>query len=268
MALKAILDSVDDLDENLQPLYAEQKEGPAKGKFLLQVEGVNGFALENVDGLKRALSTERSAKEEAEAKLKDFGDLNPDEARKAIEKAERLSKIDPEKEADKIVEERVKAVREKMEAAHKAELEKLTGERDSLSKEVEQGARLAAKAAAFDKHGAIPERRAALDAYVDRYLRTEVVDGKRVTKVVDDDGNPRIANDGTTMDVARFVEELRNDESFAPFFKGVEKTGGGTPNGRSGAGGSGKTIARSEFEGISDPAKRMEIAKTHEIVDG
>lgn len=267
MALKAILDSTEGLDDPIKALYAEQKDGPAKGKFLLQVDGAGGYALENVNGLKTALSTERSAKEAAEAKLKDFGDLDPAAAREAIAKAEKLSALDPEKEADKIVEERVKAVAEKMKTAHGKELEALKTERDGLLKEVDQGTRLRAKGEAFDKHGVIPERRKALDAFVDRYLKTEIVDGKRVVRVLDDDGNLRVANDGSNMDAARFVEELRNDEAFSPFFKGVDKSGGGTPPGSGGAGGPGKTISRKEFEGISDPSKKMEIAKTHQITD-
>lgn len=267
MALKAIIDTTEGLDENIAALYTEQKEGPAAGKYLLDVEGSGGFALENVDGLKSALSKERQAKETLERKVDAFGDLDPETARKAIERAEELAKIDPSKEADKIVEERVKAVREKMEKAHGEELSKLASERDSLLSEVDRGARLQAKADAFDKHGVIPERRKPLEAYVDRFLKTEISDGKRLVSVVDESGAPIIAKDGSNMDVSRFVEDLKNDDAFAPFFKGVDRTGGGTPPNGSGAGGPGKTMSRAEFEGISDPAQKMEIAQSHRITD-
>lgn len=262
MALKALLDTLEGVEETLHGFYAEQKEGPNAGKFLLQVEGTGGLSLEDVSGLKSALGKERSRADAAEKKIANFGDLDPDKAREALEKYDALSQLDPAKEADKIVEERVKAVREKMAEAHQKELDTLRNENQALKGEAEQTAKLRVKASAFDAHGVMPERRQALDAYVDRYIRTETRDGKRQVVVVDDEGAPRIATDGSNMDVSTFVETLKTDPGFAWAFQGTDKSGGGTPTGRNGGGTAQPQVskmsraekAKALAEGSLDPA--------------
>ena len=61
MAIKSIIASLEDAPENVRSLYREgtADEG-AEGKFILDVEPADGFSLENVDGLKSALSSERT----------------------------------------------------------------------------------------------------------------------------------------------------------------------------------------------------------------
>lgn len=264
--LKAILDSLDGVDEGAKGYYVEQAEGAHKGKFLLQVEAVGGMALEDVNGLKSALGKERSRADAAEKTLNAFDGLDAAKAREALAKVEELGSIDPKKDADRIVEERVRAAVEKITGEHQQQMAAKDKIIEAQGGELDTSARMAAKTAAFDKLGVIPERRPAVDAYLDRYMRTELRDGKRVVSVIDDAGNPRIANDGSTMDVSRFVQELSNDTNWAWAFKGTDKTGGGTQPGSTG-GGASKTISRSEFDGITDPMKQADIAKTHTIVD-
>lgn len=234
MALKAILDSIDGADEAVRGFYAEQSEGPLKGKFVLQVDGASGYALEDVSGLKSALGKERARADAAEKQAAAFGDIDPKKAAEALAKYEELSQLDPAKEADKLIEERVKAVREKMMAEFDKERAALQSENQSLKGEADQTARLRAKGEAFDTHGVMPERRKALDAYVDRYIKTDLREGKRVVLVTDDDGNPRIAGDGSNMNINSFVESLKNDPGFQWAFQGTDKTGGGTPPGKGG----------------------------------
>lgn len=260
MALKAILDSVDDLDEGVAKLYTQQNDGPAKGKFLLNVESVGGFGLENVSGLKSSLSKERADRESFEKKLKSFEGLDPEAARDALK---RLEDGGGEGDKDAKTQERIDAIRKQMETAHQKALSERDAKIAEMGGQLNSAALAAAKVSALDKHGAIPERRPVIEAYLDRFLKVEEVNGKREIKVVDQDGNPQIANDGSNMDVTRFVEGLRNDEAFAPFFKGTEASGGGSSSKNASPGG--KTISRGEFDGITDPAKKAEIARTHKI---
>ena len=61
MPLKSIINSLDDVEELHRPFYREDA-----GRHVLDVESVDGFALENVNGLKTALSTERRARGDSE----------------------------------------------------------------------------------------------------------------------------------------------------------------------------------------------------------
>src|SRR5262245_7637775 len=116
MALKALLNSLDGLDDATKALYVEKD-----GKFVLDVESVDGFALEDVNGLKTALGKERTRADRAEGLNVKFKDLDPDKARAALAELEELKKLDPSKEADKIA-------NTKFEAAKAQLLEKHTGE--------------------------------------------------------------------------------------------------------------------------------------------
>src|SRR5687767_7236901 len=72
MALKAQLDSLDGLPEAVAKEYKEVKDGD-KVRYVLDAEGV-----EDVSGLKSALSKERKARTEAEKLMKKLG-LKADE---------------------------------------------------------------------------------------------------------------------------------------------------------------------------------------------
>src|SRR4051794_27617528 len=53
MALKAIVETIDSVPEAVRGLYKE-----AEGKFILDVESVEGYALEDVSGLKSTLGAD------------------------------------------------------------------------------------------------------------------------------------------------------------------------------------------------------------------
>ncbi len=79
MSLKAILDSLEGLPEALSKEYVQG----ADGRFRLDVEG--GFkTADEVTKLHSALEAERKAAREANAKLKPYGGIDAEEARKAL----------------------------------------------------------------------------------------------------------------------------------------------------------------------------------------
>lgn len=71
MALKAVLDSIDDLDEGLKSNYKAQKIGD-KDVFVLDIEGIDNHP--GTKGLKATLEKERKEHKETKAKLKDADD--------------------------------------------------------------------------------------------------------------------------------------------------------------------------------------------------
>ena len=119
--LKAIVDKIDDLPETTKTLCGLITEGDHAGKFILNIEPVHGFSLENVEGLKGALGATKSELESSKAAVEGFKGLDAKEVRRIIKEHERLSKIDPETEAGKLAEVKLQA-----------QIDALTAEKASL----------------------------------------------------------------------------------------------------------------------------------------
>lgn len=121
MALKAIVDSLDAIPEAHQALYVKMDDG----RFKLDAEGV-----EDVSGLKSALEKEREDRRKARQELEKFKNVDPEKyaelvkLHEDIESKELLAKGD----VDKVVENRVKQMKEKFEG----EIQNLTGTNKSL----------------------------------------------------------------------------------------------------------------------------------------
>lgn len=105
MALKAILDSVDDLPEDVKKEYVERN-----GKFELQVEGMKTQA--DVDRLQSALNKERNDHKQAKERISLLGDRKIEDVIAQLDRIPELEaaaggKIDDEK-INQIVETRIK----------------------------------------------------------------------------------------------------------------------------------------------------------------
>ncbi len=239
MGLKAVVSKIEDIPEGFRGLY-KQADG---GKLVLDVEPVEGFALEDVGGLKSALSGEREAKRAAEAKLtelsgslKSFEGLDPAETRKKLTKLDELLKIDPEKEADRLARERVEGWIAGEGKKYQGEIEKreqrIASLSSALSKEM-----IEAKAvtAITSEKGRIKP----LMPHVLARTRIREIDGQHVAEVLDEKGNPRIGSaDGKPMTISELVRELKADPDFAGNFEGSGHSGSGS-HGGSGHPGSG-----------------------------
>lgn len=241
MALKALLASLDGIDDATKALYVEKD-----GKFVLDVEGVEGFALEDVSGLKTALGKERTARENAERLTAAFKDIDPAKAKDALAKVEEWGNLDPSKEADKIA-------NSKFEAAKAQLLEKHTGEitaRDErighLSKTVESLLiDQAATAALAEAKGSVE----LLLPHVRAHTRVKEVDGRFTVEVVDKDGNAKIADSkGTPMDIKGLVAEMRQSEAFGRAFEASGNSGTGKQPGN----GTGGGVQKGNFGGTRE----------------
>lgn len=228
MALKAIIEKLDDVAEGVRSEYrAGTKEEGLEGRFVLAVDTVGGFALENVEGLKSALGKERTTVRNLTAAAEAFKDMDPAKAREALAKFDEFSKLDPEKEADKIAQTKLDGLKAQLVEKHTGELtardtriQGLTSVVDSLVRE--QAATAAIAAAKGSVELLLP--------HVLKQTRTVEKDGNFSVEVIDASGNIRIGDgQGSPMDLAGLVGELRKSDVFARAFEGEGHSGSGAP---------------------------------------
>lgn len=227
MALKAIVDKIDDAPEALREHYvAGTAENGAEGKFILAVESVGGWALEDVSGLKSALGKERTTREKLERDVVAFKDLDPAKAKAALSELEELKKLDPTAEADKIANTKFEAAKAQLLEKHGADIAAKEERIGKLSGAVDRLVRQAAATAA------IAEARGSVDLLLPHVLaHTKVKEtdaGDFIVEVVDRDGNARIGDSkGSLMDIKGLVAEMRQSDTFARAFDGDGHSGGG-----------------------------------------
>ncbi|KWT70760.1 Phage protein [Hyphomicrobium sulfonivorans] len=229
--LKAIIDTVDGLPDAVKEHYKQGDDG----KFVLTVEAVNGFSLEDVTGLKNALGKERSTREALEKATAKFKDLDPDKAREALAKMAELSEIDPQKEADKLAQAKVDAIKAQLLESHGKDLKTRD---DTLSAYRTQIEKLlidsAATSALADAKGSID----LLLPHIRNAARVVEKDGAFAVEIVKPDGSPKVNGKGDNMSITELVAEMRQSDVFGRAFEasGHSGTGKGPSNGTGGTG--------------------------------
>lgn len=244
MILKAIVETTDGLPDEIKDFY-EPVEGVG---FKLKVEPAGGYELDNIQGLKSALGKERTTREALEKSVAKFKDLDADKAREAMEKLEELSKIDPEKEADKIASTKFEAAKSELLKRHEAEI-KAREERISKLNGFLQETLVDQEAIRE-----ISEAKGSVDLLlpiVRKYMRVKELDsGKFFTEVVDDEGNGRIADaKGSPMTTKDLVAELRASEKFGRAFDASGTQGSGKQPITPAAGGAGNQSGKGSWVG-------------------
>lgn len=253
MALKARISA--DAWSKLPPHF--QSEYAAKdGKYVLAVEPDETFGLEDVGGLKSALSEEREARRQAATALKAFEGLDPAAARAALDRQKAGAQIADDRMRAEI-EAREKAVAEKF--GRDLETEKARVARMSKQLErtlVDAAATSAIASAKGNVDLLMPHVRSAVKVIEDPAT------GELSVRIVDAKGVERITNKSGSRDpmgIAEFVDTLRSSESFAPAFSAPPATGGGF-QGSARSSGAGAPIMLSEAEARRDP-RNYEAAK-------
>lgn len=229
MALKAKLKNLDGLDEALKVLYKQDE----KGGFVLDVESVDGFSLEDVAGLKSTVSKTREELKAAKEALKGYSDeegnlLDATKARDALGRIDDLAKAaDPE---------RVKAAVAKQLDEQKAESKKLIDAAVAESKLLEsQLHEVLVDRDAMTALSGKTDHAAVLLPHVKSRIRIDrQKDGKRIATVVDEFGNPQLSmkqGSSDPMAIDEFVESMSRQAQFSPFFRGSGASGGDTEPG-------------------------------------
>jgi hypothetical protein len=259
--MKAIIttDEREALDDATREHYSEIEDG----KYLLNVDPVDGFALENVEGLKSSLSKERGNSRDVALKLKSFEGLDADEARTAIEKASEMDSWTPQ---DKVAEQIAR--REKQLVAKYDKETKELGESNAhLQGQLEKHLVEASAVSALTKHKGSIEL---LLPHVKSSTRVERDgSGNFVARVVDRDGHPRISmktGSQEPMSIDELVEGMKSNDTFAPAFAGSGATGSGSSGNRTGsASANGRHVL--SYEDSRDPVKYV-AAKERAVAAG
>lgn len=233
--LKAILETLEGLDETTTALYLliEDDKSPFNGKYMLNVEPVDGVTLENTESLKTALSTERTNREAAEKAVKAFGDLKPTEVTARLKKLDSLEKLDPEKEADKLAEARVQSIQDQAEAQIKETKAASEAREQSLVETVRRLVCTDAAKGALAKHKGDVEL---LLPHVERQTRVrEKDDGHFVVEVIDANATPRLKDVSNQMTIEDLVIEMSKSPIYGKAFE-AETRGSGADNQDQGGG--------------------------------
>lgn len=213
MALKAILDSLDNVDESLKELYEEKD-----GKFVLKIDGVREHP--EVTALKNAYDAEKdkrakAAEERDELKKKVEqipDDFDPDE----------YEKLKAHGAPDEDVQKKVEDARERERKRHEKTIEKLTAERDELAQKYTGTRTEVALEKALSEVNVAPHLRRAAE-------RLWTPDTQ-----IDEDGNV-VTKDGTPLTDA--IKDWAQGDEGSYFIAAPGNGGGGAPGGRNGSGG-------------------------------
>lgn len=245
MSLKAIISAEEHgkLAKELQGEYSQAKDG----RFVLAVDPVDGWGLEDVAGLKTTLAKEREAAKKSAELLEAFKDLDPKAARDALTKVEKMKDWTP----DEKVKETIKAREDVLTRAHAEEVKKLSDRNAFLTGALSEHLIDAEVGRALNGKASVE----LLLPIIKGKTRVDEKDGKFQVVVLDESGTPRMTMkrgaDGRTstdnMGLEEFALSLKENPKYAPAFFGSGHSGSGAAGSSSGgSGGSGRfTITES-----------------------
>ena len=232
MTLKAVVDSLDGVDESLRSFY-KPGDGELEGKHVLQVESAAGLQLAPVTKLQNALQSARQERDQLKGQMKQFVDeegnpLDVSQMRSAIEELERLKKSGDNSEKLKQLEESLKqqyASREQTLAdKHKKESEQSQQTINDLKAQLQTHMLESDASKAISEHGGIPE---VLMPHIRSHVKPEEVEvnGKKQLRfsVVDPaTGAKRFSTkpgSSDDMSIGELVAELKSNKIFAGCFR-------------------------------------------------
>ncbi|HEX7048648.1 MAG TPA: hypothetical protein VF188_00430 [Longimicrobiales bacterium] len=213
--LKAVLTSLDGVDETVKGFYTRADDG----RYVLNVSGVDEMPA--VVGLKRAKNELLDEKKQLQAKLEAFGDLTP-------EKVEELRKAAEGKgaSADKKVQELEAKLAEVSKAAQ-LEIQKAKDEAEKARQAYHNSFIEGEIVKALAEVKGSPKL---LTDVMKRAVQVKEQDGKLAVVVLGKDGQPRIKDSqGNPFGLVDLAMELREDPEYGRAFEPSGKTGSGAP---------------------------------------
>lgn len=249
MALKAKLTKaeLDALPELLQKEYRQHQD-----YFVIDTIGVDGWNLEDVQGLRNALQTEKGDHDKTKAKIGAFAKLDVtkvDEYAAALDKVASIANwTAPEK-----TKEQIEAVTKQLQEKYTKEIETREGRIKFLQGAVSKKVLEAAAIEAISKHKG---NAALLLPHVMSGLKA-IEEGNDIhARVVDPSGNVKISmrqgSTGQPMSAEEWVETLKAQKDYLAAFEGSGSSGGGT----SGSSGSAGGVSRNGVRIISEEDAR------------
>jgi hypothetical protein len=251
MPVKQIFEKKEDAPEWLRPSLLEQD-----GKFVFEAELPTETA-----GLKSALEKERKAKSDFEKSLKVFEGIDAEEAKRLKAEAEQAAADRLKSKGDwdtreQQLKERLQTDLKTRETHFQTELQTREERIGKLQASLEKSLIEAQATAAIAAAKGVPEL---LMPHVMRLVKVVEENGEFVARVLDAQGQPRIANvKGDPFTVANLVEEMKANAVYGRAFDA--STAGGSGAGQSGGGRNGvKTVSHLDQEAIN--ANLEKIAK-------
>lgn len=244
MALLPFADSLDAIPEPLRAHYVERE-----GRYVLDVTPAEGWALEDVAGLKRTLEDRKGREKEARDRLARFEGLDPDEARAAIARP-----------AGKDSEESRTKLRAELEEKHQRERQLLEARAANFEGQLKSKL-IDAEAARLLASEGLRGSYELLIGPIRNRVQAEVGDDGAITvRVLEADKSTQMyATRGSKVEPASIedlVRSMKSDAQFMRAFDGSGATGGG-------AGGAGRPNGnghnKSDLSGLS-PEARLEAA--------
>lgn len=243
--LKAVVSSLDGIDEALHQFYEEG----ANGSYVLALDDTKGHPL--TDGLSSTIGKLKREVAELKGKVSAFGDLDPEAAREALEKVAAGDLPDVDK--------RVADALERAQAKHKAELDRIAGERDKYKGSLYTTSVEGALDKALADAGVIPELREGAKAMFLRMNPQVKEEGSSFLGVFDRDP------DGLPVEtpVGDYVKKWAGSDAALPWLP--PRGGGGSGAGENGTG----NVARGGVRRVSrsDPREYGKV-KPADIANG
>lgn len=249
MGVKSWVEKLEAADEAVRSLYKPTEDGKA---YILDVESVGGWSLEQGEVLRRNLSKERKRATELANKMAGYGEETPEtigSLKAQIEEMRKNGHTSPTAEI-----ERIKKELTEKESRAGEKYQKTISDKDkeiaSLLSEIESQVVTSTATSAIAAKKGIVEL---LLPHVTKHVKAvkDDKDGRYRARVYDEYGNERLTQKAGSVDpmgVEEFVETLR--DRFAPAFEGKNVNGLGAGQGGPSSGAGGKTIAvtRADFE--------------------
>lgn len=261
--LLAILEKekFDELSEEEKQHYTERD-----GKFYLDVKPINGVALEDVTGLKSTVEKLRANEKKLQtdlAVIQDrYEDIDPDEAKEAIKKFDEVKNWD----GNQKIQEAVEATKRELVKAHKKEIESLEEELADAQIQLTDAIVDTKIVEAVQKEEGNVEL---LLPHVKKHVRmVKNSAGKWIPEVINDANEPRVGDsDGNPMTITQYIQEIKNQKTFAACFPGANSTGSGGSDSSDGGKlktkiGRSKTVASTDRKAMSQNIEEIASGKT------
>jgi hypothetical protein len=234
---RAFYEKEEDIPADMKQHYAKPD---GETVWVLQVDGGEGWSVENVSGLRSTLSKLKDRATKAERMVKEFEALGVpvDDAKKALEDYEKLKA-----NAGKTESERITALQTELETVRKqAAVERdkeIAPLRKSLDGRTAQLRNLLVDATLDTAISAAGGNATLLRPALRGMIRVdEDEQGNLLPVVIDRDGTPRVTGkELAPMTIEALVGEAKSLPDFAVAFSATDASGGGTPPSRKQSGG-------------------------------
>lgn len=243
MPVKQVFDKKEDAPEWLRGSLLEQD-----GKFVFEAELPH-----EVKGLKSALEAERKAKADFEKSLKGFEGIDPEEARRLKAEAEKIEADKLKSKGDwetreKQLKDQLASDLQKREQHFQTELKAREDRIAKLQVSLEKSLIEAQATTAIAAAKGAPEL---LLPHVMRQVKIVEENGDFVVRVLDAQGQPRIANvKGDPFTIANLVDEMKGIPIYGRAFDASGAGGSGATKTDGGKGGI-KTVRRSDQDAMN-----------------